>query len=427
MRRVAITGIGLVTPLGIGVDETWAGLIAGQSAIGPLQAINPASFRTQIGAEISGLTARDFVVNRRLIRSMTRGDVLAMAGAVSAARDAGLEFGLRDTTRVGLYVGGNKEVSSLKHFSDAMLASRRDDGSADILTFGNVAPRLVYPLFFVEGLPAAPLFYISDAYGLKGANTYFSGTADAGATAIGRGYRAVRRGEADIVLAGGFDDATSWWNLSKFDALGVLTGRNERGARAYQPYDRDRDGAVFGEGAAFFVLEEQEAALARGARCYAEVTGFGSTFDAVRPITPDPGGDPLAHAIAAALRETACSPEEVGYVATHGCGTVLGDRSETRGLRAAFGRAAEQLAASSVKPATGHLSAAAGALNVGVAALTLYYGVAPPTLHLEHPDPECDLDWIPNEARDIHTACAVALARGLEGQNVAVALRAIAR
>lgn len=426
MRRVVITGIGLVTPLGIGVGETWAGLIAGRSAIGPLRAISPASFRTKIGGEIDGLNARDFVTNRRLIRSMTRGDVLAMAGAVSAVRDSGLDFEARDIERVGLYVGGNKEVCSLSHFSDAVLASRRDDGYADILAFGEIAPRSVYPLFFVEGLPAAPLFYVSDAYGLKGANTYFAGTADSGATAIGRGYRAVRRGEVDIVLAGGFDDATSSWNLGKFDALGVLTGRNERGARAYQPYDRDRDGAVFGEGAAFVVLEEREAALARGARCYAEITGHGSAFDTSRPVTPRPDGEPLAQAIAAALREAACAPEEVGYVATHGCGTVLGDRSETRGLRAAFGPSADQLAASSVKPATGHLSAAAGALNVGVAALTLYHGIAPPTLHLEHPDPECDLDWIANEARDVRAACAVALARGFEGQNVAVALQAVA-
>jgi 3-oxoacyl-[acyl-carrier-protein] synthase II len=197
------------------------------------------------------------------------------------------------------------------------------------------------------------------------------------------------------------------------------------GARAVQPYDRERDGTAFGEGAAFVVLEEREAALARGATAYAEVTGFGSAFDGQQTLTPRPDGEPLARAIGAALREASSAPEEVGYVATHGCGTPLGDRSETRGLRAAFGMAAGRLAASSVKPATGHLSAAAGALNVGVAALALRHQVAPPTLHLEHPDPECDLDWVPNGARAIQTGQALALARGLEGQNVALALRAV--
>jgi 3-oxoacyl-[acyl-carrier-protein] synthase II len=424
MRRVVITGIGLVTALGVGAAATWEALVAGKSAIGPLTGLDPSSLRTKIGAEIAGLNAREFVTNRRLIRSMTRGDLLSMAGAVSAVRDAGLDFADRDTTRVGLFVGGNKEVANPMHMLDAVLASRGEEGTADIRKFGEVAPTNVYPLFFIEGLPAAPLFYISDAYGLKGANTYFSGTADAGSTAIGRGYRAVKRGEADIVIAGAFDDATSWWNLTKFDGLGVLTGRNDLGARAVQPFDRDRDGAAFGEGATFLILEEREAAQARGATIYAEVTGYGSAYDGYQTLTPRPDGQPLAHAISAALREGNATPEEVGYVAAHGCGTILGDRSEASGLRAAFGQASAQLAASSVKPATGHLCAAAGALNVGVAALALHHHVAPPTLHLMNPDPACDLDWIPNEARSIKTDHALALARGLEGQNVALALRA---
>lgn len=425
MRRVVITGIGLVTPLGIGAAATWDGLVAGKSAIGPLQAIDASSLRTQIGAEITGLNARDFVANRRLIRSMTRGDLLSMAGAVSAVRDSGLDFANQNTERVGLFVGGNKEIADPMHMLDAVLVARGEDGVGDIRKFGENAPTSVYPLFFIEGLPAAPLFYISDAYGLKGANTYFSGTADAGATAIGRGYRAVKRGEADIMIAGGFDDATSWWNLTKFDGLGVLTGRNELGAGAVQPFDRDRDGAAFGEGAAFVVLEEREAALARGARVYAEVTGFGSAFDGYQTLTPRPDGQPLAHAIGAALREAGTTPDQVGYAAVHGCGTVLGDRSETKGVRTAFGAAADHLAASSVKPATGHLCAAAGALNFGVAALALHHHVAPPTLNLHNPDPACDLDYVPHEARAIQTREAIALARGLEGQNVALALRAV--
>jgi 3-oxoacyl-[acyl-carrier-protein] synthase II len=204
----------------------------------------------------------------------------------------------------------------------------------------------------------------------------------------------------------------------------VLTGRNDLGARAVQPYDRDRDGTAFGEGAAFFVLEEREAALARGATLYAEVSGFGSAFNGSQMLTPRVDGEPLARAIGAALREGNVSPDKVGYVATHGCGTVLGDRSETRALHAAFGAAAEQLVASTVKPATGHLCAASGALNFGVAALALHHQAVPPTLNLQHPDPECDLDYVPNAARPIQTQHTVAVACGLEGQNIALALRA---
>lgn len=422
MRRVAITGIGLVTAVGTGVDAAWKALLAGRTGIARIRAYDPSTLDCQLGAEIAEFDPRDYVRERRALKMMTRNDQLAVAGATLAARDAGYEPDGHDPGRVALFAGGNKETSDPDKMADGILAARREDGTADMHLMGTEGAARFYPLYFIEGLQGASLFYISQAFGMKGANTYFHGTGDVGATAVGRAFRAVRRGEADVAFAGGFDDATSWWSLSKFDPLGVLTTHNDLDAAAFRPYDRARSGSVLGEGAAFVVLEDLAAAQRRGAHVYAEVVGVGGGFDTHGLVTPDPAGRALATAIRGALRDAGATSADVDYVATHGCATRLGDPSETRALVAALGADARRIAASSVKPATGHLIAGAGALNVAVAALAVDTGSVPPTLHLEDPDPDCDLDWVPREARELPVRLALALARGLEGQNVAVAL-----
>jgi 3-oxoacyl-[acyl-carrier-protein] synthase II len=423
VNRVAITGIGTVTAVGIGADATWKALLAGRSGIAPISEYDPSALRTRQAAEIPAFDPLDYVPNKRALRMMTRADQLALAGATLAARDAGFDTAAHDPERVGLFLGGNKETSDPDKMADGILAARREDGTADMGLMGSEGAARFYPLYFIEGLQAAALFHISQAFGMKGANTYFHGTADAGATAIGRAFRAVRRGEADVAFAGGFDDATSWWSMSKFDGLGVLSDRNALGPEAFRPYDRDRSGSLLGEGAAFVLLEDLESARRRGAPIYAELAGVGSGFDTSSLLTPHPDGIALRGAIDAALRDAGAAPDDVDYVATHGCATVLGDASEARALRGAFGHHADRLAASSIKPATGHLIAGAGALNVAVAALAVDSGIVPPTLHLEDPDPACDLDWVPREAREQPVGFALALARGLEGQNVVLALR----
>jgi 3-oxoacyl-[acyl-carrier-protein] synthase II len=424
MKRVVITGIGLVTPLGPDAQTTWQGLIEARSAVGPIRAFDASTLRTRLSAEIPDFDAKPFLANRRVLRMMTRSDQLAVAGAALAVRDSGLDLKARDGTRCGLFVAGNKETSKLEPVLEGLIVTRGEDGRADLRRLGEQAGSVLPPLFFVEGLQAAPLFYISEAYGLQGANTYFAGTAEAGASAVGRAFRAIRRGEADVAIAGGFDDAASWWTLSKFDAMGFMTDRNELGARACRPYDAERTGTVLGEGAAMLVLEEYEAARARGARVHAEVVGYGSACDAHAALTPHPDGRGLARAIDAALRDAGSSPDAVGYVASHGSGTRLGDSSEARAIRKVFGTSAGQLVGSSVKAATGHLMAAAGALNVAVAALALEHQRVPPTLNLEKVDPDCALDWAPGKSREVRVEKALALARGLGGQSVALALRA---
>jgi 3-oxoacyl-[acyl-carrier-protein] synthase II len=422
MRRVVVTGIGLVTPLGVGTEATWAGLLDSRTAVGPITGFDASSLRTQLGAEVPEFDGADFVPVRRMRRTMTRGDEFALAGATLAVRDAGLEITEEGADRAGLFVGGNKEVSDLTDLLDAALAARGPDG-VDVQRFGERSRSAVQPLFFVQGLQSASLFYISQTHGLKGCNTYFAGGAEAGAMAIGRAFRAVRRGEADVVVAGGFDDAVSWWNMSKIDALGMLSTRNEREGGAIRPYDRDRDGTVLGEGAAFLVLEEAEAARRRGAHVYAEMTGFGSAFDNASLVTPDPDGAAVAGALDRAVAESRWA-DGVDYVAVHGSGTRLGDRSEARALRRVFGDGGGQVSASSVKPATGHLVAAAGALNVAVAALAVGRRAVPPTLNLDSLDPECSaVDYVTGPAREQRVERALAVARGVEGQTVALAVQ----
>jgi 3-oxoacyl-[acyl-carrier-protein] synthase II len=422
-RRVVITGIGLLTPLGVGVEPTWSALLEGTSAVGPIAAYDASSLRTQLGAEVAELTAKEYV-SRRHLRTMTRYDVMAGVAAELAVRDRGAELPDDPEGRHALFAASNKEISEPEHFEEVAVAVRDEHGDVDMRRFGEDYASSVHPLFFIEGIQGASLFYISETYGMHGANTYFAGTAEAGLIAIGRGFRAVKRGEAEIALAGGGDAPVCWWNMAKIDSLGVTSASNVRGGAACRPFDRERDGAVMGEGGAFLVLEELEAARARGARMYAEVVGFGAGSDTAHLITPDPSGAPLVRAIDSALGEAGLDAADVGYVAAHGSGTVLGDASEARALSAVFDGPGP--AVSSVKPASGHLVAAAGALNAAVAALAVHHGALPATLNLQHPDPvAARIDLISGDAREARVAHALALARGFEGQNVALALSAL--
>ncbi|MFK3731821.1 beta-ketoacyl-[acyl-carrier-protein] synthase family protein [Streptomyces sp. NPDC088090] len=421
-RRVVVTGIGLLTALGEGVDATWKAVLAGESAVRPLTGYDPSPLRTRLGAQITGFEPGSRIP-RRTLRMLCRGDQLALVGAQLAAADAGLDgTGDLEGYRSGLFLGSNKDMPDMDGLIAGVDEVRTESGEPDLARLGREASSLLAPLFFLEGLQPAAAFHISQRYGIRGANDYFSGTADASATAVGRGFRAVRRGECDVVLAGGYDEPTSWWSMSKMDSLGVLTDRNDLGAEACRPFDRDHSGSVFGEGAAILVLEERERALARGARVYAEIDGFGAGMDCVRPPGTHPRARGLARAIRHAVRD-AGRPAATDYVAAHGCATPQGDRSEALALRDALTADAAGAQISSVKPQTGHLVGAAGALNAAVAALALHSGTVPATLNHHKPAPGCDLDWVPGAPRASAPRTALALARGLEGQAAALSLR----
>jgi 3-oxoacyl-[acyl-carrier-protein] synthase II len=420
---VAITGVGLCTPLGMGTDETWTALTEGRNAIGPIEGYDASSLRTQIGAEVKDIRGRDYASNRRSVRTMTPHDVHAMAATRMALEDSGIELPEDDTDgRIALFTAGDKQVSDPDYFSDASVQARDGDGKVSMSRFGELAYGSVHPLFFIEGIQGSSLFYISEEYNLRGPNTYFSGTAEAGAFAVARGARALRRGEADVAIVGASDAPIFWWHMAAWDTLGVLTGRNELEGAAVAPYDSDRDGTVMGEGGAFFVLERTDDARSRGAEVHAEIAGFGAATELDYLASPDLDGNAVAAAVSRAVAQAEGAPGDVGYVAAHGAGTRDGDRSEAAGLRQVFGE--NGTVASSVKPATGHLVGAAGALNIAVAALALSRRAVPPTLNLENLDPDCaGLDWVPKEGREVQAELAVAIARGLEGQNVALALR----
>lgn len=423
-RRVVITGIGLLTPLGVGADDTWTALMAGRSAVAPIQGYDASSLGTQLGAEIRNLRPRDYV-DRRALRTMTRYDVLATVAGVLAMRDSGPELEVDPDGRFGLFTASGKEISEPEHFQEVAVAVRDASGRVDMRKFGELAFAQVHPLFYIEGLQGASLFYLSDAFPMRGPNTFFAGGPEAGLTAVGRAYRAVRRGEADAALAGGADAPVCWWNMSKIDSLGMTTRRNELGEAACRPYERDRDGTVMGEGAAFLVVEEYEAARARAAHIYAEIVGFATSADVTRLITPDPDGRPLAEAIVRALGEASSHPQRVDYVAGSGSGSRRGDASEGKALRGVFGADGGGPSASSITAATGNLGAGMGAANAAAAALAIDRHELPPSLNLTTIDPACaGIDWVADNGREARVWEAVSLARGLEGQNVALVLRA---
>ncbi|WP_306357733.1 MULTISPECIES: beta-ketoacyl synthase [unclassified Nocardia] len=420
-RRVVVTGIGLLTALGPDAARTWSGLLEGRSGIRVLSAYDPSPLHTRLGAEIDGFDPLRYA-SRKALRMLNRGDQLGLAGASLALADAGLDTETELGPRAGLYLGGNKEISRLEDLIANITRIHRPDGEPDLERLGREGGSIMAPLFFVEGLQPAAVFHVSQRFGIRGPNSFYAGTADSGATAIGRAMRAIRRGEADLALAGGYDDATNWWPMSKLDGVGVLSTDNDRGAAAFRPFDRQRSGSILGEGAAVLVLEERGAARARGARVYAELTGFGAGNECHRPPAPHPSGRGLARAVTHALRDGRAAPTDISYVAAHGCATRDGDTSETRALHTALGAHARATAVSSIKPQTGHLVGGAGAVNAAVAALALYHGVIPGTAHLDDPDPDCDLDYVPDGPRERQLTGALALARGFEGQAVALAL-----
>jgi 3-oxoacyl-[acyl-carrier-protein] synthase II len=426
MRRVAVTGIGLVTGLGASTEETWQGLVEGRSAVAGIDGDGFPMLQARLGARVGDVDVLNYLEtrHRRMARMMTFSDRFAYVAATLAIRDSGLSLSEQDGGRIGLFVGGNKEASEQNYWYEALLGSLREDGTIDMARLGELSPG-VYPLVYVEDFASTVMYYISVPYGLQGVNNYLAGLEEAGALAVGSGFRAIRRGDADVAVVGSVSEALNAFQIMRWQLSGTLSTRNELAAAACRPYDKNRTGTVLGEGAAFLVLEEYESAKRRGARTYAEITGYGRTFDGYKLVTPDPCARALSRAIESALREAGTSPEAVEYVVTHGAGTRAGDITDTRGIRGALGPAADRVMASSTKPATGHLLMGAGALQAAVGALALYHQTVPPTLNLESPDPSCDLDWVPGEARDARLRHAVALARGFEGQNVALALSAL--
>ena len=383
MRRVVVTGLGAVTPLGNDRPSTWESAVAGRSGIDFISTFDTGGFPVRIAAEVRGFDPAE-VVGPKEARRLDRNVVMAVAAATEAAEDASLE-GTYEPARVGVLFG--TAIGGLFGIVEqhSILLER--------------GPDRVSPYFIPSVLPDAASGQIAIALGLRGPNYAPVSACATGSTAIGEAAEVIRRGSADAVLAGGAEACLHPLILAGFCAMRGLAAEDEHPPRASRPFDLTREGFVMGEGACVLVLEELEGARARGATIYAEVLGYGASNDAHHLAQPDPESVGVVEMMRAALERAEIAPERVGYINAHGTSTPLGDLAETKAIKEVFGDHAYELAVSSTKSMTGHCFGAAGAVEAMMCVLALHEGVIPPTINYETPDPECDLDYVPNEAR----------------------------
>jgi len=404
-RRVVITGVGLVSPLGIGTQETWAGLLAGRSGAGPITLFDASQHSTRLACEVKGFDPLRWV-EKKDVKKMDRFIQFAVAASDLATRDAGLEIGPAIAERVGVYIGsGIGGFATIEREHEALLKG---------------GPRKISPFFIPAAIVNLASGWVSIRTGAKGPNSATCTACTTSAHAVGDSFRLIQRGDADVMIAGGSEAAITPLGVGGFAAMRALSTRNEEPARASRPFDRDRDGFVIGEGAGIVILEELARARARGARIYCELVGYGMSGDAFHISAPCEDGDGAIRVMRSTLKDAAVDPAAVGYVNVHGTSTPRGDVVEVIAIKAVFGEQARKIAISSTKSMTGHLLGAAGGLEAGITALALRDQVLPPTINLENQDPACDLDVVPNQARKTQVRFALSNSFGFGGTNGAL-------
>ena len=400
MRRVAVTGLGAVTPLGNDAPSTWEAAVSGRSGIDFIQAFDPSEFPVRIAAEVKGFEPAS-VVSPKEARKLDRNVVLAVQAAREAFADSGVE--IDDPSRAGVVFGS--AIGGLIGIVEQHTA---------LLERG---PDRVAPWFIPSVLVDTASGQIAIDLGLRGLNYAPVSACATGSHAIGEAAEIIRRGDADVILAGGTEACIHPLILAGFCAMRGLAAEDEYPPRASRPFDATRAGFVMGEGACCLVVEDIERARGRGARIYAEVLGYGGSNDAHHLAQPDPDSVGVREMMLAALSRSGVDPRRVGYINAHGTSTPLGDAAETRAIKQVFGDHAYELAVSSTKSMTGHCFGAAGAVEAMMCVLAVHHGVLPPTINYEHPDPECDLDYVPNQAREAEVDVALSNAMGLGGHN----------
>jgi len=398
---VVVTGLGAVTPIGNDAPSTWRAAVAGESGVDFIRSFDADGFPVRIAAEVKDFDPTG-VAPAKELRRLDRNVVLALAAAREAVDDAALD-GAYEPTRVGIVFG-----TAIGGFIGIMEQSE---------VFRERGADRVSPYFLPNVLVDSASGQLAISLGVRGPNYAVVSACATGSHAIGEGAELIRRGGADAVLAGGGEAPMHPLILAGFCAMRGLAAEDEHPPRASRPFDAERSGFVMGEGACILILEELEAARARGATVYAEVLGYGASNDAHHMAQPDPESVGVVEMMRAALDRTAVAPEQVGYVNAHGTSTPLGDAAETKAIKEVFGDHAYDLAVSSTKSVMGHLFGAAGAVEGMMCVLALHHGVLPPTINYEHPDPACDLDYVPNEAREAQVEVALSNAMGLGGHN----------
>ena len=419
-RRVVVTGVGCVTPLGVTVEELWKNLVAGNSGVGLTTVFDASRFPTKISAEV-----RDWDVTAEGERAEDwqycgRHTKFAAGAALQAMRDAGLPKGLeRDPTRLGIYLGSGEGQQAFDAFTSMMMAAI-DGESLDVAKFTKLGLETLHPLTEVEQEPNMPAGHLAALFNAQGPNLNCLTACAASSQAIGEAVEIIRRGEADVMLSGGCHSMIHPFGVTGFNLLTALSTRNDEPQRASRPFDNERDGFVLGEGAAMVVLEELEHAKRRGAKIHGEVVGYGSTADAYRITDTHPEGRGASACIRMALADAGLEPEAIDYINAHGTSTDVNDKVETLAIKTVFGERAYKIPVSSTKSMMGHLIAAAGATELIVCLLAIRDGLLPPTINYEHPDPNCDLDYVPNQVREGKCDHALSNSFGFGGQNIAL-------
>jgi len=404
-RRVVVTGIGLVSALGIGTNETWAGLLAGQSGVTRITKFDISGYATQIAAEVKGFDPLAFI-EKKDIKKMDLFIQYALAAAQIAMDDSRLAITPENATGIGVYIGsGIGGFITIEREHEALL---------------NGGPRKVSPFFIPSAIINLASGQVSIRFGAKGPNSATCTACSASAHAIGDAYEIIKRCDADAMIAGGSEAAICPMSVAGFGQLRALSTRNDEPSRASRPFDKDRDGFIIGEGAGVLILEELEHARRRGARIYAEIVGYGMSSDAYHMTAPSEDGDGARRVMAMAIRKAGIAPSDVDYINAHGTSTPYNDKLETLAIHNCFGEHAGRLAISSTKSMTGHLLGGAGGLEAGITALAVQEQVAPPTINLDDPDPECDLDYVPHQSRKMPIRYALSNSFGFGGTNAAL-------
>jgi len=409
-RRVVITGLGAVTPLGLSVSETWENALAGKSGIRPIEHMDVSNYSVRFGGSVWGFDVNNFLPKKEA-KKMDPFMHYGMAAGIEAIQDSGIEITEQNAERIGVAIGaGIGGVGGIEQGYDAYLKG---------------GPRKISPFFVPSNIINMISGNLSVMYGLKGPNFAIVTACTTGTHNIGDAARMISYGDADVMVAGGAEMATSYTGLGGFAAARALSTRNDDPETASRPWDVDRDGFVLSDGAGVVVLEEYEHAKARGAKIYAELSGFGMSGDAYHMTLPPPGGEGAQRCMKIALKDAAVNPVDVDYINAHGTSTPAGDKAESDAVKAVLGDHAYKTAVSSTKSMTGHMLGAAGGIEAVFSALAIRDQVAPPTINIINQDPECDLDYVPNTAREMKIDVAVSNSFGFGGTNGTLVFRKI--
>lgn len=407
-RRVVVTGIGLVTPLGVGTQQTWNALIKGQSGIGTITRFDASDLATQIAAEVKGFNPEDWF-EKKQVKNLDPFVQYAVAAADIAWKDSGLLITTDNAHRVGVITGcGMGGLPTIEECHSILL---------------NRGSRKITPFFIPRVIPNMPSGHISMRIGSKGPNLSQTTACAAGTHAVGEAFRHIVYGDCDVAITGGTESVICPLAVGGFGAMKALSTRNDDPQAASRPFDLHRDGFVISEGSGMLVLEELESAKRRGATIYAEIIGYGQTSDAYHIAAPPENGEGAARCMAVALRDAGLNPEDIDYINAHGTSTPLNDKCETLAVKTVFGEHAYKLAISSTKSMTGHMLGAAGGIEAAFTALTVHNGIIPPTINLQTPDPDCDLDYVPLIAREAKVRIAMSNSFGFGGTNGVIILR----